>query len=172
VDCANGVGANLLERFQADCADCGLQLQLENAASLDSSRSGAPLHLNDGCGSDFVQNHRVAPFDTSKLTLGRLACSLDGDADRIVFFFVPDTPSHSHPLTTHGSEGDPSAESSGTTVVADSSLATPVTLLDGDCIAALLATHLKALLEGCSLEQELTLGRAPPHQLMQLPLPT
>jgi hypothetical protein len=126
------------------------------------------MHLNNGCGSDFVQNLRVAPFDAAKLTPGRLACSLDGDADRIVFFFVPDTPWHSHPLTTHGSDRGPSAEPPGTTVVADSSLDTPVTLLDGDCIAALLATHLKALLEGCSLEEELTLGRAPPHQLMQL----
>jgi phosphoacetylglucosamine mutase len=46
--------------------------------------------LNEGCGADFVKIKQAAPSGVS-VTPGRRFVSLDGDADRIVYFFFDDS---------------------------------------------------------------------------------
>ncbi|KAL6779445.1 PHM1 [Auxenochlorella protothecoides x Auxenochlorella symbiontica] len=81
VDCANGVGAPKLLALADRCTAAGLHLTLHNTGE------GA---LNGRCGADFVQKARLLPDGLEGAGPSYPCCSLDGDADRIVFF-VPGT---------------------------------------------------------------------------------
>jgi hypothetical protein len=154
------------------------------------------MGLNKGCGSDFVQNRGVLPFDAAQIPHNCLASSLDGDADRIVFYFLPCPIGHStesaDDARTEGalaagnevaladiSAAQKQAAHAPAAASADSirvgaaapanerqleceaASGTPVVLLDGDYISALLAMHLKDLLGRCGLDKQLTLGITP-----------
>ena len=80
VDCANGVGASKLAALAAAAGDA-LPLRLLNV-------EGAPGSLNNRVGADHVQKEKSIPaeggFDT--LPPGAKCVSVDGDADRLVYF--------------------------------------------------------------------------------------
>lgn len=80
IDCANGVGALMAERFKAYLGDI-FNINLVNA---DLHTPGA---LNNSCGADFVKvNQKLPPSIT--LQPGQRACSLDGDADRLMYYYA------------------------------------------------------------------------------------
>ena len=80
VDCANGVGASKLAALAAAAGDA-LPLRLRNV-------EGAPGSLNNRVGADHVQKEKSIPaeggFDA--LPPGAKCVSVDGDADRLVYF--------------------------------------------------------------------------------------
>ncbi|KAG2154794.1 phosphoacetylglucosamine mutase [Suillus clintonianus] len=80
IDCANGVGALMAEKFKAYLGDA-FSINLVNA---DIHTVGA---LNNSCGADFVKvNQKLPPSIT--LQPGQRACSLDGDADRLIYYYA------------------------------------------------------------------------------------
>ncbi|KAI0724631.1 phosphoacetylglucosamine mutase [Cerioporus squamosus] len=84
VDCANGVGAILAEKLAKHLGDT-LPLILENTA-IDTL--GA---LNNACGADYVKtSQKLPPSLSSVLKPGQRACSLDGDADRLIYYYLDD----------------------------------------------------------------------------------
>ncbi|RKO98819.1 hypothetical protein CXG81DRAFT_15406 [Caulochytrium protostelioides] len=87
VDCANGVGSlamtALLETLRAAGTGALLDVRLMNTAT------ATPGALNRDCGADFVKFHQKPPAGL-RLQEGDRWCSLDGDADRIVFYYVRD----------------------------------------------------------------------------------
>lgn len=83
VDGANGVGGDKLEVLKDLCG--GLIIEVRNS----SKGEGA---LNEGVGADFVQKEKVVPSGFSPSEIGLRCASLDGDADRLVYFLLqPDT---------------------------------------------------------------------------------
>ncbi|KAI4788728.1 N-acetylglucosamine-phosphate mutase, partial [Aureobasidium sp. EXF-8845] len=83
VDCANGVGGPKLRellKYLPSPADGGLDVKVVN----DDVHK--PESLNHQCGADYVKTGQRAP-PSSKAGPGDRCCSLDGDADRIVFYF-------------------------------------------------------------------------------------
>ncbi|KAI0375077.1 phosphoacetylglucosamine mutase [Pilatotrama ljubarskyi] len=84
VDCANGVGAIVGEKLAEHLGDT-LKLILRNTAI---DKAGA---LNNACGADFVKtSQRLPPSLASVLKPGQRACSLDGDADRLIYYYLDD----------------------------------------------------------------------------------
>ncbi|KAL0576361.1 hypothetical protein V5O48_005620 [Marasmius crinis-equi] len=82
VDCANGVGAIAAKKLVEHLGDT-LRLDLENIA-IDTE--GA---LNNACGADFVKtSQKLPPSLASRLQPGQRACSLDGDADRLIYYYL------------------------------------------------------------------------------------
>ncbi|KAI8915725.1 hypothetical protein EDD86DRAFT_196703 [Gorgonomyces haynaldii] len=81
VDCANGVGAIALKELAAAIGPEYLQVRQTHT---DVQGKGV---LNYQCGADFVKLYQKAPVGTELKPLER-ACSLDGDADRIVFYYL------------------------------------------------------------------------------------
>ncbi|XP_047128946.1 phosphoacetylglucosamine mutase isoform X1 [Hydra vulgaris] len=80
VDGANGVGApKILEMMKY--LDGTLQIQLYNDKTDDV------LALNKDCGADYVKTHQNAPKGMN-LIVGNRYLSFDGDADRIVYYYV------------------------------------------------------------------------------------
>lgn len=79
VDCADGVGAHLLASIKYKLVPMRLDLVLIN--------TGMGI-LNEDCGADFVQKNSCLPKNFKSVPTGALCCSLDGDADRVVFFKV------------------------------------------------------------------------------------
>jgi phosphoacetylglucosamine mutase len=79
VDCADGVGAHALAFIKYDLEPMRLQLELINVGK------GV---LNEDCGADYVQKNNCLPKNFENVPSGALCCSLDGDADRVVFFKV------------------------------------------------------------------------------------
>ncbi|KAK6531665.1 Phosphoacetylglucosamine Mutase [Orbilia ellipsospora] len=81
VDCANGVGGpqlGLLKKYLGD----SITIEVTNEDVQTYSK------LNYQCGADFVKvGQRLPPSITSPQPLARYA-SLDGDADRIVYYYV------------------------------------------------------------------------------------
>eukprot|EP00879_Flechtneria_rotunda_P020590 GHRR01021665.1.p1 GENE.GHRR01021665.1~~GHRR01021665.1.p1 ORF type:complete len:503 (+),score=168.16 GHRR01021665.1:54-1562(+) len=77
VDCANGVGAQKLQQLEAGLHKLGLQLQLYNVGE---------GQLNHLCGADYVQKQQRFPAGLPATSAGARCASIDGDADRIVFF--------------------------------------------------------------------------------------
>ncbi|GAX77665.1 hypothetical protein CEUSTIGMA_g5108.t1 [Chlamydomonas eustigma] len=110
IDCANGVGAHHLVKVQQRLWSAGLQMVLFNTGD---------GQLNMECGADHVQKERVAPTGFPELKPYSRCCSVDGDADRLVYFTVA------------------GSTSEGTTML----------LLDGDKIASLTAAFIKDLLK-------------------------
>ena len=81
VDCANGVGAPKLRALQRAVGDDILDLRVVNDAVDDASL------LNHQCGADFVKTQQKIPPKSSVTPLDRCA-GLDGDADRLVYYFI------------------------------------------------------------------------------------
>jgi phosphoacetylglucosamine mutase len=78
VDCANGVGAAKLQRLAARLAGRGLL-----RAALRNTGGG---RLNHRVGADFVQKEQAPPEGLGAAAPGQPCASLDGDADRLVYF--------------------------------------------------------------------------------------
>ncbi|GLB36108.1 putative phosphoglucomutase/phosphomannomutase, C-terminal domain [Lyophyllum shimeji] len=82
VDCANGVGA-LAALSLSGCLGGSLPLILENTAIQ------SPGALNNACGADYVKTmQRLPPSLADRLKPGQRACSLDGDADRLIYYYL------------------------------------------------------------------------------------
>ncbi|EJD04099.1 phosphoacetylglucosamine mutase [Fomitiporia mediterranea MF3/22] len=82
VDCANGVGAPTAERLAQYLGD-SLTLELVNTAV---NTEGA---LNNACGADYVKtSQKLPPSLNGVLRAGQRACSLDGDADRLIYYYL------------------------------------------------------------------------------------
>ncbi|THH01784.1 hypothetical protein EW026_g940 [Hermanssonia centrifuga] len=82
VDCANGVGAQAAAELSAYLGET-LPLILHNTATT------APGALNNACGADFVKTQQKPPPSlASHLKPGQRACSLDGDADRLMYYYL------------------------------------------------------------------------------------
>ncbi|KAL5791474.1 hypothetical protein ACOSP7_000068 [Xanthoceras sorbifolium] len=80
VDGANGVGGEKLEAVKKMLS--GLVIEV-----LNSGKEGGIL--NEGVGADFVQKEKVVPHGFGSNHEGTRCASLDGDADRLVYFSVP-----------------------------------------------------------------------------------
>ncbi|KAL8690120.1 MAG: hypothetical protein Q9218_004369 [Villophora microphyllina] len=83
VDCANGVGGPKLRELMkhlASPSEGGLEIKVVNDDVLK------PERLNHQCGADFVKTNQRAPPSSHASPLTRCA-SLDGDADRIIYYF-------------------------------------------------------------------------------------
>ncbi|CAL5361528.1 unnamed protein product [Camellia sinensis] len=78
VDGANGVGGEKLEALK----------RILNGFDIEIRNSGKEGVLNDGVGADFVQKEKVAPRGFGPADAGIRCASLDGDADRLVYFSV------------------------------------------------------------------------------------
>ncbi|KAG7009565.1 phosphoacetylglucosamine mutase [Physcia stellaris] len=84
VDCANGVGGPKLReliKHLPSPSEGGVEIRVVNDDVVD------PEKLNYLCGADFVKTGQRAPPSSQAAPLARCA-SLDGDADRIVYYFV------------------------------------------------------------------------------------
>jgi len=77
VDAANGVGALKLADMNRFLEGTGLSFDVRN--------SGDGV-LNSGCGSDHVHTRKMLPAEMGAPDFGRRCASVDGDADRVVFF--------------------------------------------------------------------------------------
>ncbi|KAL8935360.1 MAG: hypothetical protein Q9216_005466 [Gyalolechia sp. 2 TL-2023] len=83
VDCANGIGGPKLRELIKNLSlpsDGGLDIKVTHDDVVESER------LNHQCGADFVKTNQRAPPSSHASPLMRCA-SLDGDADRIVYYF-------------------------------------------------------------------------------------
>ncbi|KAI8470507.1 MAG: phosphoacetylglucosamine mutase [Monoraphidium minutum] len=77
VDCANGVGGLKLRDMAPGLAALGLRMELVNTGD---------GRLNHNCGADHVQKEQAFPEGLQDVPEGARCCSIDGDADRVVFF--------------------------------------------------------------------------------------
>ncbi|SMN22954.1 similar to Saccharomyces cerevisiae YEL058W PCM1 Essential N-acetylglucosamine-phosphate mutase [Maudiozyma saulgeensis] len=88
VDCANGIGAPQFENFIKG-------LPQSNLIKFINNNYKHPDTLNNSCGADFVKTQQKLPAgvndDPSLLTDSNLYCSFDGDADRIIFYYIDQT---------------------------------------------------------------------------------
>ncbi|KAI9361251.1 hypothetical protein DFJ73DRAFT_814562 [Zopfochytrium polystomum] len=80
VDGANGVGAVALPRL-AKHLGASFAFELVNGDTETKEK------LNHDCGADFVKLHQKKPLGMD-LVPGARACSLDGDADRLVYYYA------------------------------------------------------------------------------------
>ncbi|PWA36296.1 phosphoglucosamine mutase [Artemisia annua] len=78
VDCSNGVGGEKLQVLKEKL----------NWLDIEIRNSGKEGVLNEGVGADFVQKEKVVPQGFGPLDVGVRCASLDGDADRFVYFTV------------------------------------------------------------------------------------
>ncbi|KFV77949.1 Phosphoacetylglucosamine mutase, partial [Struthio camelus australis] len=85
IDCANGIGALKLMEMQHYFPK-EVQIHLYN--------DGTKEKLNHLCGADYVKVHQTSPGGLDMKPNER-CCSLDGDADRIVYYYK-DTADHFH----------------------------------------------------------------------------
>lgn len=79
VDCANGIGAQKITLLKEHLAQCGYELVPINCG--DGT-------LNDKCGADYVKSNSLPPCtinSVERTPWGHYA-SLDGDADRLLYF--------------------------------------------------------------------------------------
>jgi len=84
VDCANGVGAKVAKELAEHLGDT-LQIIPVNTSTT------TPGALNNACGADFVKTQQTLPPSlTTVLRPGQRACSLDGDADRLIYYYLDD----------------------------------------------------------------------------------
>ncbi|KAI9484005.1 MAG: hypothetical protein EXX96DRAFT_560455 [Benjaminiella poitrasii] len=81
VDCANGVGAPKLREFTEYISSDILSVQVAN------DNTNTLGQLNKNCGADYVKTQQRAPPSLS-IKPGDRCCSFDGDADRIVYYYV------------------------------------------------------------------------------------
>ncbi|KAA1471539.1 phosphoacetylglucosamine mutase [Dentipellis sp. KUC8613] len=84
VDCANGVGAEGISKISPYLGE-SLTLIPHNTATT------TPGALNNACGADYVKtSQKLPPSLASVLKPGQRACSLDGDADRLIYYYLDD----------------------------------------------------------------------------------
>ncbi|RZR78819.1 hypothetical protein BHM03_00004358, partial [Ensete ventricosum] len=81
VDGANGVGGDKLEQLKKMVT--GLDISVKN-----TGKKGEGV-LNENCGADYVQKEKVVPSGFGPEGVGIRCASLDGDADRLVYFLIP-----------------------------------------------------------------------------------
>ncbi|XP_065878105.1 phosphoacetylglucosamine mutase [Euphorbia lathyris] len=112
VDGANGVGGEKLEVLK----------KMLNGLSIEVRNSGKEGVLNEGVGADYVQKEKAVPQGFGSKDVGIRCASLDGDADRLVYFSV--VPSNS----------------------------SKIALVDGDKILSLFALFIKEQLSVISME--------------------
>jgi phosphoacetylglucosamine mutase len=94
--------------------------------------------LNYNCGADYVKTgQRLPPAMSDILKPGQRACSLDGDADRVVFYYL----SGGADEATRGSKSEGKFR-----------------LLDGDKIATLAAGFIGDLVRQAGLAEKLKIG--------------
>ncbi|XP_050234582.1 phosphoacetylglucosamine mutase isoform X2 [Mercurialis annua] len=79
VDGANGVGGEKLEVLKR-------MLNVSYIEVCNSGKDGGVL--NEGVGADFVQKEKIVPQGVGSENAGIRCASLDGDADRLVYFTV------------------------------------------------------------------------------------
>lgn len=79
IDSANGIGGPKVEQLLSQWA-CRSQVRFIN------DQSDKPQLLNHDCGADFVKTNQRLPLGFKDS--GGLGCSYDGDADRVVFYYV------------------------------------------------------------------------------------
>lgn len=77
VDCANGVGTLRLLEMKKHLHKLGLDLVLYNTGD---------GKLNHMCGADYVEKELQFPCNMESIPEYERCCSIDGDADRIVYF--------------------------------------------------------------------------------------
>jgi phosphoacetylglucosamine mutase len=135
VDGACGVGYQATLDLQTKLAQ--LNPIYQNRFQARNPPTTDPSYLNDHCGSEHVQKQLQPPvwYDTNTVSKSidySYCCSVDGDADRIVFF--------------------------ASTTFADGNNTGNSTLLDGDKIAVLIATFIKQLMQRGDLPSNLTVG--------------
>ncbi|KAM6467090.1 phosphoacetylglucosamine mutase isoform 1-T1 [Liasis olivaceus] len=87
IDCANGIGALKLKEMEQ---------YLSESFAMCLANDGMKGKLNHMCGADFVKVHQKPPVGL-EMNPGEKCCSLDGDADRIVYYYI-DTTGHFHLL--------------------------------------------------------------------------
>ncbi|XP_010540770.1 PREDICTED: phosphoacetylglucosamine mutase [Tarenaya hassleriana] len=80
VDGANGVGGQKLEDLKGSLNNLVIEIR-------NTGKDGGVL--NEGVGADFVQKEKVVPSGFGSMDVGMRCVSLDGDADRLVYFFIP-----------------------------------------------------------------------------------
>lgn len=90
VDCANGVGAHALLSIQKYIPTDQFPVR---ALRTSTTTAGA---LNNGCGADYVKTNQRLPLNMEKdgIKSGDRLCSFDGDADRIIFYYLRGNPNH------------------------------------------------------------------------------
>ncbi|KAI7904332.1 uncharacterized protein BX663DRAFT_560024 [Cokeromyces recurvatus] len=81
VDCANGVGAPKLRELANYIPSDVLSVEVVN------DNINTLGQLNKNCGADYVKTQQRAPPSLS-IKPGDRCCSFDGDADRIVYYYV------------------------------------------------------------------------------------
>jgi phosphoacetylglucosamine mutase len=83
VDCANGVGGPKMAEFlkYLPAEKTGLEIHIVNDDVL------RPEALNSDCGADYVKTKQRAP-PSPKLVPDTRYCSLDGDADRLIYYYT------------------------------------------------------------------------------------
>ncbi|PGH04073.1 phosphoacetylglucosamine mutase [Blastomyces parvus] len=84
VDCANGVGGPKLaelKKYLPSAQEGGLDINIVNDNVIN------PDSLNYDCGADYVKTKQRAPPSSKASTHDRCA-SLDGDADRLVYYYL------------------------------------------------------------------------------------
>ena len=82
MDCANGVGAMAASELLKHLGGT-LQLNLVN----EDYRT--PGKLNSNCGADYVKTtQQLPPTLDNILAPGQRGCSLDGDADRLIYYYL------------------------------------------------------------------------------------
>ncbi|KAE8352547.1 hypothetical protein BDV28DRAFT_134913 [Aspergillus coremiiformis] len=87
VDCANGVGGPKLTellKYLPSLEEGGINIKVINDDVIN------PDSLNFECGADYVKTKQRAPPSSKAAALDRCA-SLDGDADRLVYYFVDES---------------------------------------------------------------------------------
>ncbi|KAJ5275972.1 hypothetical protein N7524_002125 [Penicillium chrysogenum] len=82
VDCANGVGGPKLRELMKYLT--GIDIKVVNDDVIN------PDALNFDCGADYVKTKQRAPPSSKAAVLDRCA-SLDGDADRLVYYFLDES---------------------------------------------------------------------------------
>lgn len=84
IDTANGVGSVQIAKFLENWTIDHTKIKITNNDYLN------PEKLNVGCGADFVKTNQRLPHGLENITDNgnNLYCSYDGDADRIVFYYI------------------------------------------------------------------------------------
>ncbi|KAF8343168.1 phosphoacetylglucosamine mutase [Cantharellus anzutake] len=81
VDCANGVGALALQQLAQHL------FPILEFSSVNTDTENSSL-LNHDCGADYVKTRQIwAPNVGNLIADGERGCALDGDADRLVYFY-------------------------------------------------------------------------------------
>ncbi|CDO93437.1 unnamed protein product [Kluyveromyces dobzhanskii CBS 2104] len=92
IDCANGIGADKVKELIAQAGSV-----LASSLSTVNGKTDTFQLLNESCGADFVKTNQTFPANCSPEP-SQLYCSFDGDADRVVFYYMDDKENKFHLL--------------------------------------------------------------------------